>query len=224
MENNEKKLSKRQQKATEEYLVLDEQLRSQGYQPEKKVISILKANIYALLIPGPFALLCFALFKIFYWDTPIINTQEIVNLPLSQYTLHMIIKLMLFLVIIIGLTFIHELTHAFVWGLCTGNHFKDVELGMMWSSLTPYCHCKSPLKMWQLRLGAFMPFVTAGLIPYIIGMLLGSGPLVGIACMMMIGSGGDFTIMLLIRKEKSDQLVIDHPSECGCYVYRKTDV
>ena len=32
---------------------------------------------------------------------------------------------------------------------------------------------------------------------------------------------GDFLIINLLRKENKDDFVEDHPSEAGCYIYRK---
>jgi catechol 2,3-dioxygenase-like lactoylglutathione lyase family enzyme len=38
-----------------------------------------------------------------------------------------------------------------------------------------------------------------------------------------MAAGGDFLIINLIRKEKSSALVQDHPTEAGCYIYRKIE-
>jgi hypothetical protein len=34
---------------------------------------------------------------------------------------------------------------------------------------------------------------------------------------------GDFLIINLLRKENKSDLVQDHPSEAGCYLYRKIE-
>jgi len=34
-------------------------------------------------------------------------------------------------------------------------------------------------------------------------------------------AAGDFLIINLLRKENKDDFVEDHPSEAGCYIYRK---
>lgn len=39
----------------------------------------------------------------------------------------------------------------------------------------------------------------------------------------IMAAGGDLLIINLIRKEKSTDLVQDHPSEAGCYIYRKIE-
>jgi hypothetical protein len=37
-----------------------------------------------------------------------------------------------------------------------------------------------------------------------------------------MAAAGDFMIINLIRKENKIDFVQDHPSEAGCYIYRKT--
>jgi hypothetical protein len=38
------------------------------------------------------------------------------------------------------------------------------------------------------------------------------------------GRLGDFMIIFMLLKRKQNSLVLDHPSEVGCYIYREHEV
>ena len=46
--------------------------------------------------------------------------------------------------------------------------------------------------------------------------------LLALGIVFIVSAAGDIMIVWAIRKDPSDALVYDHPSEAGCYVYRKT--
>lgn len=43
------------------------------------------------------------------------------------------------LLMIIALIVIHELIHGLTWGYFAKNCLKSIDLGMIWTMLTPYC-------------------------------------------------------------------------------------
>ena len=49
----------------------------------------------------------------------------------------------------------------------------NMKFGVIWKMLTPYCHCKEPLKVGQYILGGVMPAVILGIIPCIIAIIIG---------------------------------------------------
>jgi hypothetical protein len=83
--------------------------------------------------------------------------------------------------------------------------------------LTPYCHCKEPLKVKYYILGAITPAIILGFIPSILAILIGN---IGL---LIFGILFTMAAINLIRKENMNELVQDHPSEAGCYSYRKTE-
>ncbi len=202
------KLSKQQVKATEKFNLLDASLSEKGYRAEKKTITIVKANVYAFLTSGPFAVLGVLLFFLIHRS----GSFTLEPKSLMFYSLALFPAFLL-------LTLLHELTHGLVWSIFAKNHWKSISFGVIWEMLTPYCHCDEPLLLWQMCLGAFAPFVTVGLLPLLYALLTGNVFFLALSFFMMFGSGGDFTIILLVAKEKKNTLVVDHPSECGCVLY-----
>ena len=89
--------------------------------------------------------------------------------------------------------------------------------------LTPYCHRKEPLNVSQYMIGAIMPAIILGFIPLILAIFIGNLGLLIFGMFFTLAAGGDFLIINLIRKENKDDLVQDHPSEAGCYIYRKIE-
>ena len=117
----------------------------------------------------------------------------------------------------------HELVHGITWALFTKHGFRSIRFGVMWKMLTPYCHCKEPLKIKHYLIGAITPFIFVGLIPAIYAIITGSTGWLFFGIFFTIGAIGDFLIIDLLRKEKMTDYALDHPSEAGCYVYRKID-
>lgn len=98
-----------------------------------------------------------------------------------------------------------------------------IDFGILWKMLTPYCHCKEPLQIKHYRFSLIMPTIVLGFVPFLVSLFLGSLFLLFFAIIMTIGGIGDFMIMHLLKKEKSNDWVQDHPSEAGCFVYRKKE-
>lgn len=89
--------------------------------------------------------------------------------------------------------------------------------------LTPYCHCKEPLKVKHYIAGALMPAIILGIIPSLISILTGNTLLLFTGIFTVVAAG-DFMIVQLLYKEDMNDYVEDHPSEAGCYIYRKINV
>jgi Putative zincin peptidase len=125
------------------------------------------------------------------------------------------------LILILGfalLVVLHELIHGLTWQWTSGSTWQDVKYGFKWKTLTPYAHLKKPIDIRPYRWGAAMPGILTGLLPLLIGLVIGSGAWLIVGMMMTAAAGGDMMILWLLRKDNSPVLVEDHPSEAGCYI------
>jgi len=171
-------------------------------------ISMLKANLYSLplvvvlmiLLTGPFLLI---------WG----KQQLLSSFPIIYLNLEIFIP-----VLIIGAV-LHEVLHALSFLIIGRVSAENVKLGFQWRSLTPYAHCKIPVKASLYRISLLMPALIMGIIPWFVAMIAGNGWLLVYAVIFTIVGGGDILTILIIRKAKPNQLVQDHPSNCGCWVY-----
>lgn len=115
-------------------------------------------------------------------------------------------------------TVLHELIHGFIWSIFLKNGFKSIKFGVVWKSLTPYCHSKEPLKLKHYRLGGIMPCILLGLIPSSISLFNGNMGFFLFGLFFTIAAGGDLLMIWLLRKENKNVLVQDHPDKIGCTI------
>lgn len=122
--------------------------------------------------------------------------------------------------VIIGIV-AHELIHGLIFGLYAENGFKSIRFGVIWKMLTPYCHCKEPLKIKHYLLGALMPAIVLGFIPAVVALFMGNAKLLIFGLFFIGAAASDFMVAWILRKENGNDYVQDHPSEAGCWVYRE---
>lgn len=125
---------------------------------------------------------------------------------------------LIFLLVFIVLVFLHELLHGLTWQWLSKTGRDQIEYGFKWKTLTPYAHLKTPIELQSYRWGTAMPGVVLGVLPAVLGMLLGDGAIFVIGLFMTASAGGDIIVLYLLRNERSPALVEDHPSNAGCYV------
>ena len=114
---------------------------------------------------------------------------------------------------------VHEALHAVAalqWGKVP---FNSIRFGANWKFAAFYCHCDRPLTIRVHRIVLIFPLIVttlaAGLLfwldPAIWSLLLFSGTVS--VC------SGDIMIFLKLRRYGKNDLVQDHPSEPGCYIW-----
>lgn len=187
-------------KRTEELPIVE------GYMPQKKTISILWANVLAIVLFLVLSVLgVVVLFLIGGGEKVFFNSTL-----LFWFLFYFIIGIV-----------IHELIHGITWMAVTRKGFNHISFGLMAGAV--YCHIDMPMKKRHYVIGALMPLILLGIVPTIVGICVGSllWMLLGVA--LIAGAAGDIMIVWAIRKEHADALVYDHPSEAGCYVYHKIE-
>ena len=186
----------------------------ENYKKEKVTIDVVWANIFGIILLIPIVLI-YGLPYYLIW---------VEKNPFSDFTLNAfaINGSILFLTMIIGIV-AHELIHGLAWSIFARNGFKSIKFGVLWKIITPYCHCKEPLRVDHYITGAIMPAIILGLIPAIAAIFVGNFILLLFGMFLTLAACSDFLIIHALRKEKKDAYVEDHPSEAGCYVYRQVD-
>lgn len=185
-----------------------------NHNKEMLTIDLAKANVAAIKYFAFFALI-FGLPYCFIWgfnSKPIFETENLI--------LNMAFPFFLFLFGIV----IHELVHGIFFAKYAEKGFKSVRFGVLWKMLTPYAHCKEPLKIKQYTVALLAPLIIVGIIPSIAALIAGSASLLFFGIFLSGGAAGDLMIYNLIKKENPEDYVQDHPSEAGCWIYRKKTV
>ena len=179
------------------------------YKKEKMTINMYWANIFGILLFIP-TILIFGLPFYFMWKSEF----QLENFLPSAWS-----SLIGFLALILGII-AHELIHGIMWAKFAKNGFKSIKFGIMWKMITPYCHCKEPLKVSHYLIGSIMPAIILGFIPAILAIIIGNLGLLIFGIIFIVAACGDFLVIYSLRKESKETLVEDHPSEVGFYVYR----
>ena len=181
----------------------------EGYQQHELLISPIGANVAVLLAAVPLTMLTFALYAAVAGGSP--NRFEFTFDPLV-------------LVAVIALIVVHELIHGFTWGLFSKNHYRDIEFGVIWKCLMPYCTCTAPLKKGPYILGGLMPLMVLGLIPLAYGIVTSTPGVTVVGMLMTLCAGGDVLIvikLLRFRTTASDVVIYDHPTCGGSVVFTR---
>jgi len=178
------------------------------YEKHKRDLSISmgKAQLYSLLTPLP-AVIPLGLLYLWRWELYL-------EVSFGELLLVYVIGAVLFCVGVVA----HEYLHALTWRLLGRKPSSAIKFGVQWKALTPYAHCKEPLRARAYRWGAAMPGLVLGILPALAGVLTGNGWVMLFGIFFTLAAGGDAIILWLIRSVGPEQLVEDHPSKAGCYV------
>ncbi|GAA4317074.1 hypothetical protein GCM10023143_28950 [Compostibacter hankyongensis] len=148
-----------------------------------------RANLYALLFVMPI----FVLYAVPYrmiWGRNLATAALGVKWP------H---PLLLLLCLGAGIL-LHELIHGLTWAFFCRSGLRSVRFGILWRSLTPYCHCTAPLKRWQYKTGALMPALLLGLGPALYGLATGALSALCFGFIFTLAGAGDFLIVWRLWK------------------------
>lgn len=211
MAKNERKLTPAEQKRKEQFALVCEEMARQGYQKTDLTIGVVKANLLALIIMLPFAVLSGVI---------VLSCCSLRSMAESISPLDPLV----FLLAMLLLTAVHEGIHGFTWALFAEDHWKAIRFGVIWKALTPYCTCAQPLKRGQYILGAAMPTLVLGIGLTAAAALTGIFWVFILTIAMIFGGGGDFAIilkMLLHRQQGRNAVYYDHPYECGVVVFER---
>jgi hypothetical protein len=181
------------------------------YSGEKITIGERRAIVLSGLAVIPISLICGTLFILVWGIDP----------QLIDYYMQNLLPIILILNVgfLVG-AIVHELLHGVTWALFAKDGFKSIKFGVMWKILSPYCHCKEPLKFRHFIAGALMPTMLLGILPTLIAIYIGNLILLVFGIMFIAAGGGDLLMIYSLRNEKPSSLIQDHPTEIGCIVYR----
>ncbi|MFW6069795.1 MAG: DUF3267 domain-containing protein [bacterium] len=183
----------------------------EGMTRQAYTVSVLQANVYSFVTGlGP-ALLGLAGY-VAVWDVQGLG-RGMISLSLWG----------MLLVAVVGIV-VHELLHGVGW-LAAGRLPREaVKLGFQWKVLTPYAHARVPMPARAYRWGVALPGLALGILPMLLGIVVGNGTLLAFGFFFTFTAGGDFLVLWLLRRVPGTALVEDHPSEVGGYVYRRDTV
>ena len=207
MANTERTLTNAELARKEAFEQARVDLEAQGYRIHPLVISVVSANVGALATALPLDVVLGAGFFLLH--------------PFGSVSFQLVDLLFAFLAFVV-LTVVHELVHGLTWSLFAKSGWKSVSFGVIWKDLTPYCTCNEALSRRAYIVGALMPTLVLGILPVLAAYATGSLFLLVVGLLMILGGGGDLTIVLKMLRFKPDGgevLYLDHPYECGLVAF-----
>lgn len=192
---------------SDEFEEMKVQLREKGYQEKDVTISSGKAMALGVLYALPFVMISGFTYR--FWLIGRAHLSEVSG-P-SFY--------IMFLMIIVISTIIHEFLHGIGWAVSSGsrNVFRININAMM-----PSCACKTALRRKQYLIGVLTPFIVLG-IGSVLFILIYPGT-VSILTMLVnfVAAGADLMIAVNVLKEREqDSLIVDHPTKAGYIIFYK---
>ncbi|MGM0216879.1 DUF3267 domain-containing protein [Enterococcus sp. AZ109] len=124
---------------------------------------------------------------------------------------------LVFLLIIVVSVIIHEFLHGLGWVLAGKLEWNQINYGF--TSMMPYCACKSPLKKKAYLIGAVLPLMILGLVSLLLLLVIPSTVTLLIALVNFTAAGGDLLIISKVSKEEKNAQIIDHPTKAGYVVF-----
>lgn len=194
----------------QEYEDLVSKMQSQGYEPRLEKISIVVANLFALVILAVVGSISFLIHVMVNGKANFFHDAILDNFSAQLWTW---ILLLVYIVTI----FVHEFIHGFFWHFPCQKKWGSIEFGFNAKMLTPYCHCREALSIPQYFWGCIAPTVILGILPIIIGIVISSFGLILLGVIGVCGGGGDIMVVWTLRKHRDCKL-FDHPYEVG-YAY-----
>lgn len=208
--SNKRKLTKAEEKRLIIFNQVSEDLISKGYRRVDLIGNHIKANIigplYGIIVSLPFIILLILISP----DSFIVG---------DNYSRNYLIAMALMLVFIV----IHELIHGITFSSFTEEKFKNIEFGIIWKTLNPYCTCKKPLKEKEYILGLIMPCIILGIIPCVISLINKNAWFLATGVLQIASAGGDLYIlkMILDSRNNLDSIYLDHPTDIGLVKFER---
>lgn len=200
----------------QEYEDLVKEMGEKGYAPKLEKISVVWANVFAMIL---FILVAIPTIIAFVWW----NGKENFNGEKICWGLNSSVWLLILFAIYLVTIFIHEFIHGFFWHFPCEKKWGSIDFGFNPKVVTPYCHCCEALSIPQYFWGCIAPTVILGVIPTIVGVLVGEFSVAMLGVIGICGGGGDILVVWTLRKHKNCKL-FDHPYEVGyAYFVKKTD-
>jgi len=195
----------------------------ENYKKELLTFDLVKINLYGIFAFIPVIIIYGIPYYYLWHQTMTIESLKKLVISTNLVDYSFLFSFSILIILIIGII-LHELIHGITFSFFAKKGFKSIKFGVIWKMLTPYCHCKEPLLVKQYVIGGIMPAIILGFLPFVYSLIFGNLFWLIFAFFFTIAAIGDFIIIFMLRNEDKNSMVLDHPSEVGCFVYRRKNI
>lgn len=129
-------------------------------------------------------------------------------------------NVLLFIVGYVVLIVLHELFHLLGFRIFGKVPWKSMIVGMNLKLGVAYATTDVPMTNRAIRKALLLPFWTTGVLPAVIGLVIGNGIWLGLAAFLIGGAAGDFAMYKELNKLPDDWLVKDDPELPKLYLFK----
>ncbi|WP_101722576.1 DUF3267 domain-containing protein [Eggerthella timonensis] len=174
MADQERKLTKAELARKEAFERAKADFEAQGFRTQPLTLSVVSANVQALVLGLPLAVVLGAGFFLLH--------------PTLSFSFDLVGTLLV-LAAFFALVVLHELIHGIAWSACAKGGWKSVSFGVIWQYLTPYCTCDEPLSKRAYVVDALAPTVVLGPLLVIAAYASGSAAVLAVGLLMILEEG-----------------------------------
>lgn len=127
--------------------------------------------------------------------------------------------ILLFFIGYVLLIVAHEFFHLMGFRIFGNIKWKEMEYGVNLKMGVAYATTSKPIQNKAMKKALMLPFWTTGVLPAVIGFIIGSPGLIFLSAWLIGGAAGDFAMYKELRKTNSDAWIRDDPKEPKLYVY-----
>jgi hypothetical protein len=109
---------------------------------------------------------------------------------------------------------VHELLHALGF-LLGGCRWGQIRFGLAPSAGAAFSMATVPLTVKAVRVALVLPLIVLGMAPMLLGLFMGSFLTTAVGALGVGASGWDLAVLFRLRRLRSAERILDHPSEPG---------
>jgi len=117
---------------------------------------------------------------------------------------------------------VHELIHALGFWLFGNIPWSKIKFGFVPKLVAFYANPLYPLSKTAYLWSGALPGLTIGIVPLLLGFIIGSMPLSFIGLISVMASTGDLFVIWTLRGVASNQSVLEHADQCHFSIIEKS--
>lgn len=117
---------------------------------------------------------------------------------------------------------VHELIHALGFWLFGNIPWSKIKFGFVPKLIAFYANPLYPLSKNAYLWSGVLPGLTIGMVPLLLGLIIGSMPLSFVGLISVMASTGDIFIIWTLRGMASNQFVLEHADQCRFSIIEKS--
>jgi len=115
----------------------------------------------------------------------------------------------------------HELLHALGFRIFSNMPWANIKFGFSLKNFVFYTHPDMPVNKAVYGWAVALPALTIGVMPLVLGLIIGSLPLSSLGLISIFNAAGDLLVLWKLREVGKEEQILDHPDKIGFQVVER---